>query len=184
MGIDADDFRAYVIRPTLQKLEIHSDAAELLLLGTAAVESSLGAYLKTEGQRTSGIYRMHGLTHRHIWDDYLASRAELASKVRGIASQHEFLTQPHQELTTNLAYATAITWLAYVRHAEFSLPKTASSLHLAKLWKTFYHPRDDLSIDDFIERYDALITPDTTQDTTPGTTPGTTPDTTAASAPV
>jgi len=159
MGIDAEDFRQYVIRPTLQKLEIHSPAAELLLLGTAAAESSLGSFLKTEGQRTSGIYRMHGLTHRHIWDDYLAERPELASKVRGIASQHEFLSNPHAELTTNLAYATAITWLAYVRHPEFSLPKTVSSLHLATLWKNCYHLRDDMTVEDFMERYEHLIEP-------------------------
>lgn len=157
MGIDAEDFRTYVIRPTLQKLEIHSPAAELLLLGTAAAESELGASLKTEGQRTAGIYRMHGLTHRHIWDDYLAVRPELASQVRGLASQHEFLTNPHAELTTNLAYATAVTWLAYVRHPEFSLPKTASPLLLATLWKNCYHLRDDMGLETFIERYEALI---------------------------
>jgi len=61
MGIDAEDFRIYVIRPTLQKLDIHSPAAELLLMGTAAAESELGAFLKTEGQRTAGSYRMHGV---------------------------------------------------------------------------------------------------------------------------
>ena len=69
MGIDAEDFRMFVIRPTLQKLGVSGTAAELLLLGTAAAESSLGAFFKSEGQRTSGIYRMHGQTHRHIWDD-------------------------------------------------------------------------------------------------------------------
>ena len=52
MGIDADDFRTYVIRPTLQKLDANSADAELLLLGTAAIESELGSFLKTEGQRT------------------------------------------------------------------------------------------------------------------------------------
>ena len=159
MGIDSEDFRTYVIRPTLQKLEVSSPAAELLLLGTAAVESSMGAFLKTEGQRTSGIYRMHGLTHRHIWDDYLASNAELASKVRGIASQREFLNNPHAELTTNLSYATAIAWLAYVRHPEFSLPANPSPLLLATLWKNCYHLRDDMAVEDFLERYEELIEP-------------------------
>ena len=147
MGIDAEDFRTYVIRPTLQKLDANSADAELLLLGTAAIESELGAFLKTEGQRTSGIYRLHGLTHRHIWD----------SKVRGIASQREFLDNPHAELTTNLAYATAVTWLAYVRHPQFTLPRGASVLHLATLWKNCYHTRDDLTVQDFVQRYEELV---------------------------
>ena len=81
--------------------------------------------------------------------------------MRGIASQHEFLNNPHAELTTNLAYATAVTWLAYVRHPEFSLPKTASTLLLATLWKNCYHLRDDMKVEDFIERYEALIESDT-----------------------
>jgi hypothetical protein len=157
MGIDADDFRTYVIRPTLQKLDANSADAELLLLGTAAIESELGSFLKTEGQRTSGIYRLHGLTHRHIWDDYLADRPELASKVRGIASQREFLENPHAELTTTLAYATAVTWLAYVRHPQFTLPRGASVVHLATLWKNCYHTRDDLSVQDFVQRYEELV---------------------------
>ena len=57
MGIDAEDFRTCVIRPTLQKLDISSPAAELLLLGTAAAESSIGSFLKSEGQKTAGVYR-------------------------------------------------------------------------------------------------------------------------------
>lgn len=157
MGIDADDFRTYVIHPTLAHMDIHSSAAEQLLLGTAAAESSIGSFLKTEGQRTSGVYRMHGLTHRHIWDDYLANRPELASKVRGLASQREFLSHPHAELTTNLSFATAMTWLAYVRHPSFSLPSKASPLHLATIWKNLYHPKDDLTIEHFLERYHSLI---------------------------
>ena len=159
MGIDTEDFRIYVIRPTLQKLGITMPAAEQLLLGTAAAESSLGAFLKSEGQRTSGIYRMHGLTHRHIWDDYLASRPDLASHVRGIASQREFLNNPHAELTTNLSYATAIAWLAYARQPDFRLPANASPEQLAQIWKTCYHLRDDMTVDDFLERYELLVEP-------------------------
>ena len=157
MGIDAEDFRTCVIRPTLQKLDISSPAAELLLLGTAAAESSIGSFLKSEGQKTAGVYRMHGLTHRHIWDDYLAGHPDLASAIRGIASQREFLVQPHAELTTNLSYATAITWVAYARNAQFSLPSHPTPLYLAKLWKTFYHTRSDLEIEHFLERYELPV---------------------------
>jgi hypothetical protein len=39
----------------------------------------------------------------------------MASLVRGLASQHDFLSQPHAELATNLSYATAIAWFMYTR---------------------------------------------------------------------
>ncbi|AHK15693.1 MAG: hypothetical protein VB954_07085 [Thalassolituus sp.] len=159
MGIAAEDFKRCIIQPTLQRLGVQSAGAEALLLATAAVESELGSFLKAEGQRTSGVYQMHGLTHRHIWDDYLGHQPELASKVRGLASQHDFLTHPHAELTTNLSYATAIALLAYLRHPEFVLPDNPTPELLAELWKQYYHPRDDLSIADFIARYKELIRP-------------------------
>ncbi|MDF1764696.1 MAG: hypothetical protein P1U57_14955 [Oleibacter sp.] len=157
MGIAAEDILNYVIRPTLTKMGVNDPAAEQLLLATAAIESSLGMTLKSQSQRGSGLFRMHGLTHRNIWDDYLAMRADLASQVRGMASQREFLNDPHAELATNLRYAAALAWLAYVRQPNFKLPAHPSVRQLGELWKQFYHPRNDKSIEDFVERHKELI---------------------------
>jgi len=35
----------------------------------------------------------------------------MASRVRGLASQRAFLSNPERELQTNLGYSTAIAWL-------------------------------------------------------------------------
>lgn len=157
MGICAQELVRWVIRPTLQRLGVTSRTAEQLLLATAAQESGLGAHLRREGQRGMGLYQIQSLTHRHVWDDYLVHHPELASTVRGLASQHDFLNQPHAELTTNLSYATAIAWLVYARNAEFSLPEEASAEELAALWKRFYHPRHDASAEAFCACYQTLI---------------------------
>lgn len=156
MGINAEDFKQFIIHPTLLSLDIQQPSIERLLLGTAAVESNLGSVLRGGSHRTSGIYQLHGITHRHIWDDYLSSRPDLASAIRGLASQRDFLKHPHAELMTNMSYATAITWLAYCRHASFRLSPHADIAELAENWKRYYHPRKDLSISDFIQCYQQL----------------------------
>ena len=157
MGICTRELERWVIRPTLQRLQVDNPAAVKLLLGTAAQESAMGSHLKTQGQKGSGIYRIQSLTHRHIWDDYLATQPELASLIRGLASQRDFLEQPHAELTTNLSYATAIAWMSYARHPDFNLPRDADQKLLARLWKRFYHPRKGASCEHFINNYQLLV---------------------------
>lgn len=149
MGICATELTRWVIQPTLQRIGVTHPMACTLLLATAAQESALGSHLKAAGQRGLGIYRIHSLTHRHVWDAYLAQQPELASIVRGLASQHDFLSQPHAELTTNLSYATAIAWFVYARNNDFELPDNATAEQLARLWKRFYHPRSSVSTEDF-----------------------------------
>ena len=157
MGICAQELKQWVIKPTLSRLDIHNKAAVTLLLATAAQESSLGHHLKTRGKRALGIYQIHSLTHRHIWDHYLVHHPDLASTVRGLASQHDFLQNPHAELATNLSYATAIAWLIYARHPEFKLPANATIKQLAKCWKRFYHPKSKATCEQFIDNYQHLI---------------------------
>jgi hypothetical protein len=158
MGICVAELRRWVIKPTLKRLGVYSKAAENLLLATAAQESGLGFHLKPAGQRALGIYQIHSLAHRHIWDDYLALHCDTASLVRGLASQHDFLAQPHAELATNLSYATAIAWFMYARHEEFSLPKSNDIEAIAHLWKRFYHPKRKSTIKDFSDNFTRYIT--------------------------
>jgi len=153
MGICAKELLRWVIEPTLQRIGVTAPGAAQLLLATAAQESGMGAHIRPDGQRGLGIYQIQGLTHRHVWDDYLVHHGDLASTVRGLASQHDFLNQPHAELTTNLSYATAIAWLIYARHEDFSLQEEADAEELADLWKRFYHPKSDMTTDEFIRNY-------------------------------
>ena len=162
MGICAEELRQWVIKPTLKRLGVYSKSAENLLLATAAQESGLGSHLKPAGQRALGIYQIHSLAHRHIWDDHLALHSEMASLVRGLASQHDFLAQPHAELATNLSYATAIAWFMYARHEDFCLPKNNTEDNnvdaLASLWKRYYHPKSKISIADFSDNFSRYVT--------------------------
>jgi len=153
MGICAEELRQWVIKPTLKRIGQYSKAAENLLIATAAQESQLGEHIKRQGQRGLGIYQINSLAHRHIWDDYLAQRPDLASVVRGLASQRDFLNHPHTELATNLCYATAIAWLMYSRHENFELPNVDDAESMAKCWKRYFHPKTTVSLQDFIDSY-------------------------------
>ncbi|GAA6133656.1 hypothetical protein NBRC116188_04450 [Oceaniserpentilla sp. 4NH20-0058] len=158
MGLCPNDLRHLVIRPTLQYLEQYSLSAETLLLGTAAVESGLGYELNQQQGKGLGVYHINPRTHQLLWDNYLATKPDLASKVRGLASQHEFLKDPHTELTTNLRYATAIAWLIYARK-DATLPEASDLPAMAKYWRKHFHSRPQGPLEDYISRYNAIHNP-------------------------
>ena len=158
MGICSRELRHYVVRPTLKHLRVWSLSAENLLLGTAARESGLGFHLKPANTQALGIYQISPRMHRNIWDNYLAHQSELSSMVRGLASQREFLTHPHHELATNLAYSTAIAWLVYWR-LDLNIKKIDSdnTLALAKIWQKHFHSRCSGSAESFVASFNTLV---------------------------
>ncbi len=143
MSIIAADLMQQAIRPTLEYLGIHSPAAEKLLLGTAAQESGFDPFCHSD--RGIGIYQITSEQHRSIWDSYLAFIPDLASKVRGLASQHQFLKNPDQELAVNLSYSTAIAWIIYLQ-SDHQLPAADDADGLSLYWKdNFKHENDSQS---------------------------------------
>lgn len=139
MGIFAADLRELVVRPTLEQLDQWSQAAENLLMGTVAQESQLGFTLQEGGLK--GIYRISDDLHRKVWDEYLINHPETASRLRGLASQQQFLKAPHDELTFNLRYSTGVAWMIYQRQA-LRLPDAENIRELAKIWLSCFANRD------------------------------------------
>jgi hypothetical protein len=155
MGICAEELRSFVIRPTLEYLGERGDralAAENLLLGTAAQESELGFHLRVKRARGLGIYQITPQIHVNIWDRYLIDHPDLASSIRGLASQHEFLAHPHAELATNLSYATAIAWMVY-RRTHRIMPAPDDIPALGKLWFRHFPHRSTETAEDFVTTY-------------------------------
>lgn len=137
MGIAASELCQHVIRPTLIYLGRQSLTAEALLLGAAASQSGLGTAL--DGRHGHGLYRIAEQHHQRLWDLHLARDPDLASLVRGLASQHAFLAAPHLELTVNLRYATAIAWLL-IEMEQLELPAADDLLGLAQIWRRVFQP--------------------------------------------
>lgn len=113
MYVTADHLREQVIRPTLKYLGVWTSTSEEFLLQSAVSAPDLGLF---SARNTGlGLFHITAPQHRDIWDRYLAFRPDMASRVRGLASQRAFLSDPDSELQTNLSYCTAIAWLLYQR---------------------------------------------------------------------
>jgi len=161
MGIAVQELRELVIKPCLQLLNDDSDTAESLLLGTAAQESLLGQHCFCQKTNGLGIYRITAEKHLELWDQYLVQFPELASLQRGMASQQQFLKNPHNELITNLSYSTGMAWMIY-RRAGIDTQKPLEFAGLASLWAAYFDngtgcPRH---ADDFVQTYRNLILDD------------------------
>jgi hypothetical protein len=154
MGIAASELCRYVIRPTLIYLGRHNREAELFLLAVAASQSALGDEL--DSQRGHGLYSIPDTLHQKVWDDYLAKDPDLASLVRGLASQHAFLTGPDLELTVNLRYSTAIAWLM-VEASHLPMPADDDLMGMARIWRQIFQPEGRLQ--DFTTAWQTSVRP-------------------------
>lgn len=117
MYVTAEHLRDQVIRPTLEYLGAWSPASEAFLLDVAIKAPDVGLF--SGRQEGLGLFNITAAQHRDLWDRYLAFNPDLASRVRGLASQRAFLSDPDSELQTNLSYCTAIAWLLQRRAGGF-----------------------------------------------------------------
>ena len=107
MDITTQELREQIIHPTLEYLDKSGLGAENVLVAIVAQRQKLSS-LQQQNSKGLGPFDIDSNTHQTVWDKYLAFHPDLASRIRGLASQRAFLEDPHSELATNLCYATAI----------------------------------------------------------------------------
>lgn len=116
MYVTAEHLKNQVIAPTLEYLGARSPSAESLLLDAIVNAPELGLFShRNDGL---GLFNITAAQHRDLWDRYLAFNPDMASRLRGLASQRAFLSNPDAELQTNLSYSTAVAWLLYQRSGQ------------------------------------------------------------------
>jgi hypothetical protein len=132
--IDPSQLKKFVIRPILAAIGFGGAAAENLLLGTALTESGL-VYLHQLGAGPAlGLYQCEPATHDDVWVNYLAGHSALKSKVMAMMTPDP----PLHQLISNLAYATAICRVHYLR-APAPLPAAGDAAGMARYHKRFYN---------------------------------------------
>lgn len=142
--IDAEQLRRYVVAPALRALSMDSEAAQNLLLGTAAVESRLGTYVhQVGGGPALGIWQMEPVTHADIWRNYLRHRKPLADGVLMLVPPLFRDLDPEvpvdaDALIASPMYAAAMARLHYRRYPE-PLPAANDWAGMAALWKLRYN---------------------------------------------
>ncbi len=133
MGIDPKQLTDLIIRPTLQRLGLWSDAAEELVLGTAIQESSLQYLQQLGGGPALGLWQMERATHDDIWQNFLHFRTKLGLNVLGPYSKPD-----PTRLVWDLAYACALCRIHYLRSPS-ALPVAGDTNGQAVYWKQFYN---------------------------------------------
>lgn len=132
--LDLVQFRDLIVIPALDALELRSEAAVELLLGTALQESNLRYLKQLGGGPALGVFQMEPATHDDIWENFLQYREPLARRVMSLtASPYEPL-----ELVGNLWYAAAMTRVHYLRVPE-PLPQAGDVDGMAAYWKEHYN---------------------------------------------
>lgn len=142
MGIKLHDIRDFIVIPTNKRLGLHSDSAEVLVMGTGLCESGY-SYLDqtTPGAGPAyGLWQMEEATHTDLWINYLpgqpsALRDELLS-IAGVRTK--YLSPPISLLHGNLFYAAAMCRVHYKR-VRAPLPAANDAEGMAAYWKQFYN---------------------------------------------
>jgi len=151
--MDPNQLREHVISPVLTALGLRSEAAELLVLGTACQESNL-RYLKQLGKGPAwGIYQMEPNTHDDIWGNWLRYNSELAEKVLGFNIPGLYDGHDYKEMGGNLYYATAMCRIHY-RRVKAPLPAADDLPGMARYWKQYYNtPKGKGTTGEFISNF-------------------------------
>lgn len=134
--MDLKDYLTCVITPTLKYLNMHSIAAEQLVLGTAVQESGLNNLLQIGGGPALGFFQMEPDTHDDLWKNYLAFRRDLTVKIKTLLAP--WPTQRVDQLLTNRMYSCAMCRLQYYRRPE-ALPRKGIAEEMARYWKKYYN---------------------------------------------
>lgn len=157
--MNKDDFKELIIVPTLQYLDLYSESAVNLLLGTAAQESNFCHYLKQINGVALGVFQIEPLTHEDVYNNYLEYNHDMFRKVFELMSYRTQIEKGtiHEELVFNLSYSCAIARLIYYRVSE-PLPPHDDIEGLAVYWKKHYNTRlGKGTVEEFKKNYKKYI---------------------------
>lgn len=155
--IDPGHLLNYVIRPVLKNLDLWSEAAERLVLGTACQESECGRWLhQLGGGPALGIFQMEPATWDDIATNFLVYRKELDAKVEKWACVQGPLDA--EEMIGNLYYATAMCRVHYLRVPE-PIPDYLGGQ--AAYWKKYYNTELGRgTVQEYLNSWNRFIKPD------------------------
>lgn len=161
----------FIIKPSLEALDLYNPNLEELLSGICAQESLGGTYIHQDKGTALGIYQMEPKTHDDIWQNYLIkildSSINLYYKIihsnnLKIALNKTFFGritgQPDSKLLMyNLFYATQMA-AVFIHRLNRDFPDRANVKDMAKFWKAFWNtPEGKGTTDEFVNNYNKFI---------------------------
>lgn len=135
--MDPKQFNDFILVPTLKALGLFTPASNVLMLGTALVESNLD-FVEQIGPGTAmGIYQMEEATYRDILR-YLNRFDNSRLKERCIAACYYNGWPSSDALMHNLKWATICARLKYWMHPD-PLPSSMDAKQFARYHKEKYN---------------------------------------------
>lgn len=137
--INPSHFRLYVVRPVLEDIDDvipYSEAAEELLMGTAATESNLTYLSQIHGGPAAGVYQMEPATADSLIYDYIQYRDDLHFLWMEYAGGETIPAV--DKLRGDLRYATLMARIKYWQ-SPAPLPKADDLYGLGRFYKSIYN---------------------------------------------
>ncbi|MEW6655153.1 MAG: hypothetical protein AB1394_17025 [Bacteroidota bacterium] len=149
--IDVIQLKNNVIVPVLEKLELYSESAVNLLLGTCAQESKLGTYLVQIKGPALGFYQMEPATYADLWTNYLDNRPYMRKKILEICG---YCDKPSPErMIDDLRLSTIMSRIHYLRVPK-PLPAANDIEGLGLYWKIYYNTKNGKgTVPEFVRNY-------------------------------
>ncbi len=130
-------FRDYIVAPALNHINLHSLAAEQLVMATAMAESNICFVHQVGGGPARSFFQMEPVTHDDIWARYLSRKPHLLGDLKGLIMRDMDL---HEQLHGNLFYGAAMCRIFYLRFRK-PLPEVDDWYGMAEYWKKYYNTR-------------------------------------------
>lgn len=152
--MDARQLRELIVKPALEEVGLHSDAAEDLVMGTAAQESHLMYVKQLGGGPALSLFQIEPATYNDYWENYLAYQADLVTEIRA-ACGFEGTPEPTR-LVWDLKFASIMCRVHY-RRISSPLPMHGDLPGYAAYWKKYYNTIHGAGTEEeFIENYELV----------------------------
>lgn len=152
--MDAKQLRELIVRPALVEVGLHSDAAEDLVMGTAAQESHLQYVKQLGGGPALGLFQVEPFTYNDYWDSYIDDREDLRNTI--LKAIHT-VGEPHPDrVIWDLRYAAIMCRIHY-RRIRSPLPHHGDVKGYAAYWKKYYNTiHGSGTEEEFMENYELV----------------------------
>lgn len=137
MGLDVQQFRNFIVRPTLSAINLYSKSAEHLIVGTALIESDMEYIYQVPAGPAVSILQMEPETYKDVRKRLYTQFKQYLQPILDYFAITEIPTKPAW-LIGNLYAAVTFARLKYYYDKE-PLPKEDDWQNLAGYYKRVYN---------------------------------------------
>lgn len=137
MSLDVSQLRQFIVRPTLQKMQMGSDSAEVLITGTGLQESGFVYIKQKPNGRALSLWQIEPFTYTDLRNRLMTDYTKLADRAMSVLCMSVLPSDPDY-LMGNLTAAVIFCRLKYYFDKQ-SLPLANDAPAMAAYYKRVYN---------------------------------------------